>query len=75
MDSEEARNVKDANGNKLNDGDSVSLIKDLKVKSSSSVLNRGTVFKDIRLTNNDQEIDCTGKHRGLVLRAEFVKKA
>ncbi len=69
--------VKDANGNRLKDGDSVSLIKDLKVKGSGGVtLKRGTVAKNIRLTDNEDEIECNvEKVRGLVLRTEFVKKA
>ncbi|MFA7439709.1 MAG: alkylphosphonate utilization protein [Sphingomonadaceae bacterium] len=67
--------VRDALGNPLADGDSVTLIKDLKVKGANQTLRRGTVIKSIRLTGDPQEIDC--KHesiRGLVLRAEFVKK-
>jgi len=75
MDTEDERNVKDANGNKLQDGDSVSVTKDLKVKGSSSVIKRGTVIKGIRLTSNDEEIDCTGKFKNLVLKTCFVKKA
>lgn len=69
--------VKDANGTRLNDGDSVSLIKDLKVKGSGGVtLKRGSVAKNIRLTNDPDEIECNvDKVRGLVLRTEFVKKA
>lgn len=67
--------VRDAVGNLLADGDSVTLIKDLKVKGANQTLKRGTVIKSIRLTGDDQEIDC--RHdgiKGLVLRAEFVKK-
>jgi protein PhnA len=67
--------VLDAVGNRLADGDSVTLIKDLKVKGAGQTLKRGTVIRSIRLTGDPQEIDC--KHeaiRGLVLRAEFVKK-
>ncbi len=75
--SDEELIVKDANGNRLKDGDSVSLIKDLKVKGSGGVtLKRGTVAKNIRLTDNEDEIECNvEKVRGLVLRTEFVKKA
>ena len=67
--------VVDSVGNELNDGDSVSLIKDLTVKGAGQTLKRGTVIKSIRLTGDDQEIDC--RHptiKGLVLRAEFVRK-
>ncbi|HEY9090888.1 alkylphosphonate utilization protein [Parasphingorhabdus sp.] len=67
--------VFDAVGNQLADGDAVTLIKDLKVKGAGQTLKRGTLIKSIRLTGDDQEIDC--KHegiKGLVLRAEFVKK-
>ena len=62
--------VKDSNGTKLADGDSVTIIKDLKLKGSSTVLKRGTVYKNIRLTSKAEEIEC----RDLVLRTEFVKK-
>lgn len=72
--SEEERKVKDSNGALLADGDSVQIIKDLPVKGSSTKLKRGTIFKNIRLTNSDEEIDCTGKDRGLVLKTCFVKK-
>ncbi len=67
--------VRDAVGNILADGDAVTLIKDLKVKGAGQTLKRGTLIKSIRLTGDAQEIDC--KHegiKGLVLRAEFVKK-
>jgi protein PhnA len=69
--------VKDANGTQLNDGDSVTLIKDLKVKGSGGVtLKRGTLIKNIRLTPDEDEIECNHeKVRGLVLRTEFIKKA
>lgn len=67
--------VRDAVGNLLADGDSVTLIKDLKVKGAGQTLRRGTVIKSIRLTGDDQEIDCRFEGiKGLVLRAEFVKK-
>ena len=67
--------VRDAVGNLLADGDSVSLVKDLKVKGAGQTLKRGTVIKSIRLTGDDQEIDCRHESiKGLVLRAEFVKK-
>ncbi|RWX76104.1 alkylphosphonate utilization protein [Neorhizobium lilium] len=67
--------VVDAAGNVLKDGDSVSLIKDLKVKGAGQTLKQGTVIKSIRLTDNPEEIDC--RHdaiKGLVLRTEFVRK-
>jgi protein PhnA len=67
--------VRDSVGNLLADGDSVTLIKDLKVKGAGQTLRRGTVIKSIRLTGDDQEIDCRFDGiKGLVLRAEFVKK-
>lgn len=67
--------VRDAVGNPLADGDSVILVKDLKVKGTSTTLRRGEVIRSIRLTGDPQEIDC--RHdaiKGLVLRAEFVRK-
>lgn len=67
--------VRDAAGNVLADGDSVTLIKDLKVKGTSQTLKQGTVIRSIRLTDNEEEIDC--RHdtiKGLVLRTEFVRK-
>lgn len=66
--------VKDSNGNLLNEGDSVTVIKDLKVKGSSSVIKRGTVVKNIRLTDDAKEIE--GKVGGtiIVLKTEFLKK-
>lgn len=68
--------VKDSNGTELKDGDSVTLIKDLKVKGSSVTLKRGTLVKNIRLTGNEEEIECRAeKIKDLVLRTEFLKKA
>ena len=67
--------VKDCNGNILNDGDSVTVIKDLKVKGSSMVVKRGTLVKGIRLTDNEEEIDCRINKSGIVLKTCFVKKA
>lgn len=67
--------VRDASGNLLADGDSVTLIKDLKVKGANQTLKQGTVIRSIRLTDNAEEIDC--RHdtiKGLVLRTEFVRK-
>ena len=71
-----ARNVvRDASGNALADGDSVVLIKDLKVKGAGQTLKQGTVIKSIRLTDNPEEIDCRHEAiKGLVLRTEFVRK-
>ena len=69
------REVRDASGNVLNDGDSVTLIKDLKVKGANQPLKQGTVIRSIRLTDDPDEIDC--RHdtiKGLVLRTEFVRK-
>ena len=68
--------TKDSNGNILADGDSVTLIKDLKVKGSGGVtLKRGTLVKNIRLTGDTDEIEANvDKVRGLVLRTEFVRK-
>lgn len=73
--SEDQKVVKDANGNILNDGDSVSVIKDLKVKGSSSVVKIGTKVKNIRLVDGDHDIDCKIDGFGAMkLKSEFVKK-
>jgi protein PhnA len=66
--------TKDSNGNILQDGDSVTLIKDLKLKGSSNVLKRGTVVKNIKLTDDVAEIDCRISGSNIVLRTEFLKK-
>lgn len=67
--------VRDASGNALADGDSVVLIKDLKVKGAGQTLKQGTVIRSIRLTDNPDEIDCRHEAiKGLVLRTEFVRK-
>ena len=67
--------VRDSVGNLLADGDQVTLIKDLTVKGAGQTLKRGTVIKSIRLTGDAQEIDCKFDGiKGLVLRAEFVRK-
>lgn len=67
--------VRDAVGNLLADGDQVTLIKDLEVKGAGQTLKRGTLIKSIRLTGDPQEIDCRYEGiKGLVLRAEFVRK-
>jgi protein PhnA len=68
--------VKDSNGNILKDGDSVHVIKDLKVKGAGETLKRGTIIRNIRLTDNPGEIEGrTGSIKGLVLKTEFVRKA
>ncbi|MDG2090872.1 MAG: zinc ribbon domain-containing protein YjdM [Gammaproteobacteria bacterium] len=68
-------NISDANGNPLNDGDTVSVIKDLKVKGSSSVVKVGTKVKNIRLVDDDHNIDCKIDGIGTMkLKSEFVKK-
>ena len=73
---EEVKVFKDANGNVLQDGDTVIVIKDLKVKGSSSVLKMGTKVKGIRLVDGDHDIDCKIDGFGAMkLKSEFVKKA
>jgi len=68
-------NVKDSNGNALSEGDSVQVIKDLKVKGTSVTLKRGTVIKNIHLTADGEAIECnTEKVKGLVLKTCFLKK-
>lgn len=72
---ESAVEVRDAVGNLLADGDAVTLIKDLDVKGAGQTLKRGTLIPSIRLTGDAQEIDCKYPGiKGLVLRAEFVRK-
>ena len=67
--------VKDSNGTLLNEGDTVTVIKDLKVKGSSGVIKRGTVVKNIRLTNSPAEIEGRVERTVMVLKTEFLKKA
>ncbi len=67
--------VKDSNGTLLAEGDSVTIIKDLKVKGSSSVIKRGTVVKNIRLTDDPKEVEGKVEKSMMVLKAEFLKKA
>jgi protein PhnA len=67
--------AKDSNGTVLNDGDSVTVIKDLKVKGSSMILKRGTLYKEIRLTDNDEEVECGKGRNTIVLKTCFLKKA
>jgi protein PhnA len=72
----EQRVWKDANGNVLQDGDTVTLMKDLKIKGSSSVVKVGTKVKNIRLMDGDHDIDCKIDGFGpMQLKTEFVKKA
>ncbi len=72
---ETARVVKDAHGTVLADGDSVVLIKDLKLRGSSQVLKQGTKAKNIRLVDGDHEIDCKIDGSPMALKACFVKKS
>ena len=72
---EVARVVKDAVGNVLVDGDSVTLIKDLKLRGSSEVLKQGTKVRNIRLVDGDHEIDCRIDGSAMALKACFVRKA
>lgn len=68
--------VRDAHGNELHDGDSVTVIKDLKVKGSSTVVKVGTKVRNIRLVDGDHDIDCKIDGIGsMQLKSEFVKKA
>ncbi len=64
----------DSNGNELNDGDTVMVIKDLKVKGMSTTLKRGSQIKGIRLTGNDSQIECRIGKSTIVLKTEFMKK-
>lgn len=73
---EQVRTVRDANGTELHDGDTVTVIKDLKVKGSSLVVKVGTKVKNIRLVDGDHDIDCRIDGVGAMgLKSEFVKKA
>ena len=73
--SDAKRVIKDANGNVLNDGDTITVIKDLKVKGSSLVVKVGTKVKNIRLVEGDHDIDCKIDGIGAMkLKSEFVKK-
>jgi protein PhnA len=73
---DDSRVVRDSNGNVLADGDSVTVIKDLKVKGSSLVVKVGTKVKNIRLVDGDHDIDCKIDSIGAMqLKSEFVKKA
>ena len=71
----EATVVRDSNGNVLNDGDTITVIKDLKVKGSSNVVKQGTKVKNIKLVDGDHDIDCKIDGFGAMqLKSEFVKK-
>ncbi|MDD5274546.1 MAG: zinc ribbon domain-containing protein YjdM [Methylovulum sp.] len=75
VDSADERVIKDANGNVLQDGDTITVIKDLKVKGSSLVVKVGTKVKNIRLVDGDHDIDCKIDGIGAMkLKSEFVKK-
>ncbi len=66
--------VKDSHGTKIDAGDSVQVIKDLKVKGTSNTIKRGTTFKNIRLTSKDEEIECGKGKSTVVLKTCFLKK-
>ena len=67
--------VKDSNGALLNEGDSVTLIKDLKLKGTSTTLKRGTMVKNIHLTSDEEEIECRiNGMKGIILKTCFLKK-
>jgi protein PhnA len=63
------------NGAELQNGDSVTVIKDLKVKGASMVIKRGALYKDIRLTDNEEEVECGKGRNTIVLKTCFLKKA
>ncbi len=67
--------VRDSNGSELADGDTVQVIKDLKVKGSSITLKRGKTFKNIRLTSKSEEVECREGKSTIVLKTCFLKKA
>lgn len=72
---EDEKVIKDSNGNVLNDGDTVMVIKDLKVKGSSSIIKIGTKVKNIRLVDGDHDIDCKIDGFGAMkLKSKYVKK-
>jgi protein PhnA len=75
MDENEELVVRDSNGAVLKEGDSVTVIKDLKVRGSSSVIKRGTMVKNIRLTDDADEVEGKVEKSVMVLRTEFLKKA
>jgi len=67
--------AKDSNGNALTEGDAVQVIKDLKVKGSSITLKRGKLFKNIHLTDDDEEVECREGKTTIVLKTCFLKKS
>lgn len=67
--------TKDSVGNTLSDGDTVTVNKDLKIKGMSKTIKRGTKVKNIRLTNNNQEVECRFGKSIVVLKTQFLKKA
>ena len=67
--------TKDCNGNILEDGDNVHVTKDLKIKGMSKTLKRGNIIKNIRLTNDSQEVECRVGKAQIVLKTQFLKKA
>lgn len=75
MEDSEVLIVRDSNGAILKEGDSVTVIKDLKVRGSSSVIKRGTMVKNIRLTDDLSEVEGKVEKSVMVLRTEFLKKA
>jgi protein PhnA len=75
MDEDKELVVRDSNGAVLKEGDSVTVIKDLKVRGSSGVIKRGTMVKNIRLTDDTDEIEGKVEKSVMVLRTEFLKKA
>lgn len=74
-DDDDGATIKDSNNNPLADGDAVILIKDLKVKGSSTILKKGTKVKSIRLVSGDHEVDCKIDGTSFMLKACFLKKA
>lgn len=75
MSEEDELIVRDSNGAILKEGDSVTVIKDLKVRGSSGIIKRGTLVKNIRLSDNADEIEGKGEKSVMVLRTEFLMKA
>ena len=66
--------VRDSNGTELDDGDSVQVIQDLKVKGTSTTLKRGSVYKNLRLTSNDEQVECRQGKSTIVLKTCYLKK-
>lgn len=75
LEEDDVKVVRDSNGNPLQDGDDVILIKDLKVKGSSMVIKKGTKVKNIRIVDGDHDIDCKVDGQSMMLKSEFMKKA